>query len=136
LNYQVRDFERALAFAGESLTVRREMGAHASLHEELKIIAGLAAQHRQPEAAARLYGAGERLREQMGFGLGWFASTLAATIRRDIRQARSQMGGPGICRRGGGRESPAPSRQPLLRHSPQPSQSPPLCRVDQYMASC
>jgi non-specific serine/threonine protein kinase len=92
LMYRLGDFERTLAFAGESLTVRREMGAHASLHEELAFIAGLAARHHQPEASARLYGAAARLREQMGFGLGWFASNLAALIGRDIRQARSQMG--------------------------------------------
>ena len=57
LTYQVGDFEEALAFARDSLALRREMGAHASLHEELTIIAGLAARHRQAEAAARLYGA-------------------------------------------------------------------------------
>ena len=31
--------------------------------------------------AARLYGAAERLREQMGFGLGWFATMLAGVMR-------------------------------------------------------
>src|SRR5262249_61937337 len=53
---------------------------------------GLGARHRQPEPAARLYGAADKLREQMGFGLGWFAVTLAALIRRDIRHARLQIG--------------------------------------------
>jgi len=56
------------------------------------IIAGLAARQRQSGPAARVYGAAERLRDQMGFGLGWFASTLAALIRRDIRHARLQVG--------------------------------------------
>ena len=36
--------------------------------------------------------AAARLREHLGFGLGWFASTPAALRSRDIRWARSQMG--------------------------------------------
>jgi non-specific serine/threonine protein kinase len=92
LTYQIGNFEKALAFAGESLTLRSKLGAHASMHEELAIIAGLAARRQKPEPAARLYGAADRLRGQMGFGKGWFASTLAELIRRDIRLARSRMG--------------------------------------------
>jgi hypothetical protein len=38
---------------------------------------------RQPESATRLYAAADRIREQMGFGSGWFAATLDALIRRD-----------------------------------------------------
>jgi predicted ATPase/class 3 adenylate cyclase len=60
------DVVRAAAFDAEALEIRRDLGDRLSMAHSLDSIAATASRARFPETAARLYGASERLREELG----------------------------------------------------------------------
>jgi non-specific serine/threonine protein kinase len=60
------DYASARAFLEESLTIQREIGNRGGSAFSLESLAALASAQEQPEQAARLWGAAERLREEIG----------------------------------------------------------------------
>ena len=63
------DYASARSYHEESLAIRREIGDRQGIAQSLEAFAGLAADQENPERAARLWGATDALREQIGVPL-------------------------------------------------------------------
>jgi predicted ATPase/Tfp pilus assembly protein PilF len=82
------DYRRAQALFAESLTLQHEQGNKQGIVEALAGFAGLAAAVKQPERAARLFGAAEALLDAIGAPL---APADRAEWERDAATARAQL---------------------------------------------
>ena len=65
------NYADAAAYARESLALARELNARMNLVDILEVLIGLVREIGELEIAARMYGALERIREEMNFPLAW-----------------------------------------------------------------
>jgi predicted ATPase/class 3 adenylate cyclase/Tfp pilus assembly protein PilF len=87
--YHQGDYTSARGYLEESLTIKREIGDQRGIADSLEAFAGLAADQENPERAARLSGAAEALREEMGLPL---APNEKEEYDRDVAQVRQGLG--------------------------------------------
>ena len=87
--YYQGDYASARGYHEESLTIRREIGDRQGIAKSLEAFAGLAADQENPERAARLWGAAEALREEIGSPL---APNDREAYEREVAQARQVLG--------------------------------------------
>jgi predicted ATPase/class 3 adenylate cyclase len=83
------DYHAARTFHEQSLAIRREIGDRRGIAYALEGFAALASAQEQPERAARLWGAEEALREEMGAPL---SPSEREEYDRKIAEARAALG--------------------------------------------
>ncbi|MFQ5795916.1 MAG: tetratricopeptide repeat protein [Candidatus Bipolaricaulia bacterium] len=82
------DYERAVRFFKDSLTLSQELGNKRRIARGLEGLAAVACANRQPEQAARLFGAAEALREAIGIPL---PPSECADYDRDVAAVRAGL---------------------------------------------
>jgi len=82
------DYERAAALLKESLSLSRDIGYQRGMAEALQALAGVAAAQRQPQRAARLFGAAEAIFDAIRIPLVPYQR---AQRDRDVATTRTQL---------------------------------------------
>jgi predicted ATPase/DNA-binding CsgD family transcriptional regulator/DNA-binding XRE family transcriptional regulator len=92
LAYEQGDLQWAEALSREALAMRRDLGGRWSLFAIFDVMAGLAARRNQPQRAARLFGASDRVRYEAGQTLERRPPFGRARYLDDIATAGSKLG--------------------------------------------
>jgi non-specific serine/threonine protein kinase len=89
--YLQRDADRAARLLHEGLTLQRELRTTFGVLDSIQVLAGVALRSRQPERAARLFGAADRLGRSLAFSIDWQPAEREES-RRDIAVTRGELG--------------------------------------------
>jgi non-specific serine/threonine protein kinase len=89
--YLQRDAQRAATLLHEGLHLQKDLRTTFGLLDCFQLLAGVAVRSRQPEHAARLLGAADRLSQSLSCGLDWLPAQ-RQEFSREVAATRGELG--------------------------------------------